>query len=427
MGDILVLKLSYVSQQGFSRNGKEIGVDNMIRIQPGRHAFNILSVLSIVDEFPISASELFGPKRVIRDVLFKLRDEATEIYRVVSYDGTVQCIPSKKLIWKHGQGNLKSIRLTPQGTEIVKYFHPNYSEYYDRYYSTKSTLGGKRSDTVYLDRAHRIGETVAMFYMAGAECRPYVLPSLQTGSIRQTVPPYPSYYISRTVKLAGGAESIDKTGFTRYTGLLFTSDAAYAVYNTRTAVMKWRGQSELKSKYDLTRIVRMNHPSISGQETDSAFLFGKPGMALKTLEANCMNRRLEHRFDEIYHHIHFIPLSQFGIQLLKLYLRPNWREKILSKLFHSDERSYDQGVFEYDAYIDGRYIFSFLDSDIARLLRLDSALQSFTQRNTQVEIVCFPEQRQTLMEFFDLANSASGQLIIRTIELDLLRNALDAT
>lgn len=401
----------------------------MILIQPGRHAYNILTVLSIIDEFPVSAAEIFGPKRVIRDVIFKLRVEKSELYRIRTDDGTIQLFSGKKLIWKHGQGNLKSIRLTAQGTEIIKYFHPNCGEYYERTYSSKSASSGRRSDAVFLDRAHRIGETVAMLYMAGAECRPYALPPLQTESIRETVSSYPSYYISRTVKAAGGDESIDKTGFTRYTGLLFTCDSASAVYNTRSAVMKWRGQSELKAKYDLTRIVRMNHPSISVKDIESVFLFGKPGMALKTLEANCMNRRLEHRFDEIYQHIHFIPLTQFGVQLLKIYLQPKWREKILSKLFRPEERSYDQGIFEYDACINGRYIFSFLDSDIARLLRLDSALQSFTHKNTHVEIICFPEQKQTVMEFFSLANTvaATAPISIRTIDLGTLCQALDIT
>lgn len=80
----------------------------MILIQPGRHAYNILTVLSIIDEFPVSAAEIFGPKRVIRDVIFKLRVEKSELYRIRTDDGTIQLFSGKKLIWKHGQGNLKS-------------------------------------------------------------------------------------------------------------------------------------------------------------------------------------------------------------------------------------------------------------------------------------------------------------------------------
>ena len=74
---------------------------------------------------------------------------------------------------------------------------------------------------------------------------------------------------------------------------------------------------------------------------------------------------------------------------MRLFARPNWKAQLNELLFDEDDLSKNQGVMEYDAFVDGKYVYSFLDNDIARLIRLREALQTGTH---PFEIICFPEQ-----------------------------------
>lgn len=78
-------------------------------------------------------------------------------------------------------------------------------------------------------------------------------------------------------------------------------------------------------------------------------------------------------------------------------------------MFEPDIRSFDKGLFEYDACVDGVYILSHLDGDIARLIRFREAIQT---QNGQFEILCFPHQTHFLREYM-------GQTVnIKTIDMD---------
>ncbi len=123
---------------------------------------------------------------------------------------------------------------------------------------------------------------------------------------------------------------------------------------------------ECKAKYYLIDIVCRNYVS---QEVDSAILFGKMDeIAFTTLKENEKNRRLGLRFDGIYQHIHFIPLNEFGVRQLKIISIPNWKEKLLNELFEPQTRSYECGLFVYDALI---FLKKYLGSSVTfRLLDL---------------------------------------------------------
>lgn len=68
---------------------------------------------------------------------------------------------------------------------------------------------------------------------------------------------------------------------------------------------------------------------------------------------------------------------------------PDWKEKLLDLFFEPEQRSYDRGVFEYDAYVDGVYVLSHLDGDIARLIRFK---ESVVNRTDKYEVLCFEDQ-----------------------------------
>lgn len=125
-------------------------------------------------------------------------------------------------------------------------------------------------------------------------------------------------------------------------------------------------------------------------DVTSAILFGKTvGVALETLNLSRRKRRLDLRFDDNYQHIYFIPLNELGKRQLKIFTVQNWKEKILDALFDPETRSYDKGAFEYDALIEGKYVYSFLDGDLARLKRLKSVIDD---GNKKVEVVCYHHQ-----------------------------------
>ena len=123
---------------------------------------------------------------------------------------------------------------------------------------------------------------------SGVEIRPYLLPVLQTESIRQTVTGgRHTFYFARDLKKLRAGEQ-NKTMFTRTVGALFSTGSCYAVYNTRASAMKWSGLGEFKALHSLNELARMN----AGVGMDSAILFGaSEEMALATLAASAHPNR----------------------------------------------------------------------------------------------------------------------------------------
>ena len=170
---------------------------------------------------------------------------------------------------------------------------------------------------------------------------------------------------------------------------------------------------EFKTLHSLIEVARLN---AGVSQIDTAILFGESyKTAYKTMLENQKNRRLEFRFDGIYRHIHFVPMNEFGIRLLKILILPDRKQKLLDLLFEPECRSNDLGAFEYDAYINGVYVLSFLDSDIARLMRFSEAR---SYRTEMLEVLCFPEQVELIKNYL------GSDVSIKTIGLEQIEDAL---
>ena len=170
---------------------------------------------------------------------------------------------------------------------------------------------------------------------------------------------------------------------------------------------------EFKALHNLIEVGRLNAGT---DQIDSAVLFGESGdIALKTLLESDKSRRLEFRFDSIYHHIYFMPMDMCGVRQLSILSVPDWKEKLLDLLFEREVRSFDKGLFEYDACVDGVYILSHLDGDIARLIRFKEGIRNQTGR---FEILCFPHQTHFLQEYM------GGLVGIKTIGMDAVEAEL---
>lgn len=355
----------------------------MIQFFPGSQVWQLITVLSLVGEYPNSQRQLLGDKENLRLLINKALQ--TQTYRNRLTGDTMTC----KLLTVSGKGANKTIRLYKGALPILEWIHPEAYQCYMR----NSNNHRFSSYHYHIDRNHRIAEVLAMCMRAGIEVRPYLLPKFQFEKLAPVRLSEASMYLAKDLKKLGEME-FNKTMFTRMVGAVFAGGTCYAAYNTRNAVMKWSGGGEIKTCQSLTEIARLN---AGVRDVTSAILFGQSeDIALKTLLESDTSPRAENRFDNIYRRIHFIPMNEFGIQQLRFFSVPDWKEQLLDILFDPEERSYNRGDFEYDAYIDGVYIYSHLDGDIARLIRFKPHAVSHSK---SCEVLCFHHQMPFLRKY----------------------------
>lgn len=374
----------------------------MLTLRPGSQAFLLVSLLAVTGEFPLRSLHLLGNERVLRELV--RRGSGRQAIR--NSDGSAQV--DTRLFQISGKGLDKSLRLYKGALSVLDWLHPTAYRYYmDSFYGHRFP-----GDSAHRERNHRVAEAAAMFMRSGAEIWPYLLPALQTESIRQTVTDRHAFYFARDIKKLRAGEQ-NKTMFTRTVGALFSGGSCFAVYNTRTAAMKWNGLGEFKTLHSLNELSRMN----AGTGVDSAILFGTTvDTALSTLEASAHPNRPEFRFDRIYPHIHFVPLNSFGARMLKLLLKPDWNRKLLNVLFDPEGRVKNGiGLTECDAIVGGVSVLSHFDGDIARLLRFREAAELY---GGKYEVLCFPEQAAFVREYI---GSLAG---VRTISMDRIEEAM---
>lgn len=377
----------------------------MITLRPGSHAYRLLLLLSVAGEFPTRSMRLLGSVRSLEALVYRL--EHTQQFRSESGADLGSC----KMLSVSGKRDRRTIRLHKTALPLLDALHPAALEQY------LALSGGHRfsSSDAHVQRNHRVAETLAMCMGAGVEFRPYVLPALQKQRIVQIVPPSPAFYISRSLKRLDSTE-MNKTIFTRLAGALFSQGTCWAVYNTRSAVMKWSGMGEFKTAQHLAELARMN---AGLPRADHALLLGEcMDTALHTMEESDRSRRMELRFDRIYPHVHFIPLNWQGIRLLKILTLPDWNEQILSAVFPPEWRAAGPGIIEHDAQRGGTFILSHLDGDLARLLRLRQALE---HSETSCEVLCFPWQTAFIRDYL------GGRVGLREVTMDALEDALGLT
>jgi len=359
----------------------------MVTVKAGSHVYQLLQLLAIAGEFPASSLHLLGNERVIKALVHRL--ETTQVIGFTREDAY-----RTKVFQVKGYRDMRTVKLYSGALLMLRKLHPEAYTYYMDSFQQHRFSGSVH----HIGRNHRVGEAVALVMMAGLEFRPYVLPTLFGSAIITKEFPKPSFYIARNIK-GSEFDDMDKTMFTRIVGALFYPGGCYAVYNTRNAVMKWSGVGEIRAKLYLSGIKPYNAGS---HGVESALLLGNdPGVALQTvLESDkTKNPRKTMRFDKIYRSVHFVPLNSDGIQLLRVLTLPGWNEKILDALFEPEQRPKGYGFMEYDARIDGVYVFSHLDSDLARLIRFREGLCLETETENQFEVLGYPWQAEFLKAY----------------------------
>ena len=355
----------------------------MVIVKAGSQVHKLLQLLSITGEFPASALKLIGNERTLKILVRRL----TSVQDFRLYDNPE--LIRTKLITVSGKRNARTIRFAKGALSILSLIEPNASGYYLK------TFGKRRfsSDTMHMNRNHRVSEVIAMLFASGIQAKPYALPRLSLTEKNQRILSSPSFYIARDLKQTGN-EELNKTCFTRFIGALFYPGGCYAVYNTRNAVMKWSASGERKITGLLTDIARMNSEL---KTVDSALLFGSDeNTALQTVLESDKSKRQYGRMDRVYNKIHFIPLDSDGVRVLNILTLPDWNEKLLESLFDAAQRPKTYSHIECDAIVDGKLVFSHLDCDLARLIRFHDALFDY---HDPTEVLCYPWQEEFLSEY----------------------------
>lgn len=374
----------------------------MVQFIPGSQVWQLITLLSIVGEYPLGSRHLLGNKAVFKNLVHKLNRPQT--FCNIETGDTMTC----RLLSVSGDDRNRNIRLCKVALPILEWISPKCQSYHLNSFRKHNFS----SSVSHRERNHRIGEAVTMCMRAGIEARPFLLPELQNEAFVRVIPSEAVMYPSKDLKRLSEDE-MSKTSFTRMVGALFACGTCYAMYNTRSATMKWSGKGEFKARDSLRDLSNMN-AEIS--IVNSAILIGQSGtVALNTILESDKSQKQEFRFDSVYDHIYFIPLNEDGIRQLRFLTVPDWKEKILNMLFDPEERSYNRGRFEYDAIVDDVYIYSYLDADIARLMRLHETLSALKR---DVVVLCFAYQVSFLREYF-------GPMVeLKVIDFDTVEDEL---
>ena len=356
----------------------------MFRITPSSQVNKLLTILSVVGEFPFDSRGLIGSEGYFNNLIYK--HTRPDDYAFSNSDKIIH----GQLFQLAGKAELKTIRFHKTGLPILKHLNPiAYQHYLDTYDNHHLRTIEDR-----IIRNHRIAEAAVMCMNAGIEARSYIAPKL-TKQYHQVFPfTDPAFYLSKHLKKID-PDGFNKTKYARIVGALFYQTGCYSVYNLRDTMMKWKPESELKVKLDMTDICTMN---TENQEVQSTIFFcSSYQTGFRVLEEWKSNSDLRTLFTSVYKHVHFIPINEFGVQLLKILTVPHWNERLLRMFFRNEDRSFGMGDMPYDAEMNGTYILSFLDSDFARLYLFRNNIGKFPDRKWLV--LCFQHQAMFLREY----------------------------
>ena len=178
--------------------------------RPDSQLRQLITMLSIVGEYPIRSLYLLGNERAYKALVHKLT--TPETFRIPQTETEL----TTRLLTVTGKGNSRSVRFYKGALPILDWLHPDAYRYYmDAFWEHKFP-----GNAAHRDRNHRVAEAAAMCMRSGVECRPYMLPILQNRTITKRIPDAPCFYLAKELKKLGEAE-MNKTMFTRMVGTAY--------------------------------------------------------------------------------------------------------------------------------------------------------------------------------------------------------------
>lgn len=373
----------------------------MIKFVPGSHTYSLISLLSVVGEFPTYSLSLIGNRRTLQGLITRLNN----VHEV--RDNTGKTLTKGRIINIIGKGLKRRIRLDNDALPLVEYL--GLKDYY-----TETILKNRfPSDMSHLERTFRFAEIAAIFMRSNIEFRTQYLPKLQVKESIKRIQKQTIFYQSRLFKAIKLPEYNTLVRNSKIIGMMIAFDEAFLVYNFRSCWLRKMMEGESKILLFVDLLARYN---FEVKQTKSAIVFGKSyKVALRTLKSYIPMSSKNIRLDDVYKNIFFIPNTDFGTRLVRFFTIRNWREKILASLFGAkfDSKSIDGTIFH--AVEGDIVIFSFLDSNLTGLMCFRDFLIN-TKRTGG--IICYPEQEKLVKEYF------GSKIKIKTVSIDRVEEVL---
>lgn len=372
----------------------------MIIFNESVRAYKLVSLLSVVGEYPIASLGLLGNERGYKRLIREM--SAKQTYRNSKTGEEVTCTALSILRKSH-----HTIRLKLKALPLMEWVGG--AEYWQEAWGKNHWSGNESS----IERHHRVAEVVAMMQRANIEYRPWKMPKLQTEKYLPDLITDSSFYISKEFKLKE-QDDAKQIGFTRFTGVMASPAECITVYNARSSVMKWGKKGESKAKGNIRKYIKSS--CRNGEIQKMILMSDNFDTAIATVlqtekdeekEIQYQKYKRKHSYSlhnsmtSLYKSVYYVPLNEFGMKLLQLLSIPNNREEVLNLFYDEEELSYGNGSSIYDAYRGGRRIVSFLDGDIARLKMFKDAIEYHKKRGEHYDyaVLCFPEQKEYLKRY----------------------------
>ena len=331
---------------------------------------------------------------------------------------TVLKLKKEQYVTVVGHGDYKTIRLTKKSFPIIKNIYPELLDYYlsitDNHHFRGGSSNGNDIGKRFVWRRHRIAEALCMFSQLNVELLPFEKGTLHsTSKISGVIEPDERVFYSSIEVKNVDPEQKYKTDFTRMLGVYFSPGGVYPVYNTNKRLMKWNRQGELKAKILVEDIASSNHFSYLKRliKIDNAILFGEDyDMLLRILRENGeSSSNFEFlSFDNVFTNIYYVLLNSNGKKQIEIMSHENWQETIASAVL-GPSRNPPFNI-DCDDFNDNKYTLLFLDGNIGRLNRFKQGKD--LNSNSKFEIVCYPDQVDFMIDFFN------NDIEISTVSLD---------
>ncbi len=325
----------------------------------------VLQIIAVSGEFPPAFSGHFpGGSSYIESVIGKLKKDG--------------------LLRSYSKNGLRGLRLTTGAKRLLL---QKYLVDLVPYLTGASETNSLKSEPERRLRLHRMAEALLILHNAQIPSLPWEKPSIQDWFSKTTL--FPVYYSSREFKSLGSL--CTKIRNSRMTGVLFTEQAFFPIYNMASTFPRWAYNAEIRLKAVLqTEFHCRSQSSVNG------IVFGSSPMQIPAI----LNDMAQNHFllDGSYPHFYFLTLDHFGeigtFQLCQPDLQEQLNEILAENLLPpSPAMPIEHDALEQDG---SPVLFSYL-CDLPRLHRFRCAL---TLHNRTGSILCFDYQVEALRAVF---------------------------
>lgn len=310
-------------------------------------------------------------------------------------------IKKDNLLSVYSGNSLRGFRLTGKGKRYLLERRP---ERYQVLFSGESTLNAPKYTVSHRTRLCRMAEVLVTMLNTDILILPWEKPLFrQTNtSLHELLLERPAYYTSLEVKDMGPQGM--KIRGSRATGVLFTEQTLYAVYNTGSADMRWDNRAETRLKA-LMQTELSRYSILSGTKSHElqAILF--------VSDMGCLERLLSGADSDTgdnaakartayfllygsYEHVHLLTSDRKGELVLRFLTDAIAKSSLDALLMQDLNAAGETSGMDYDAVErDGRPVLFGYTADLPRIARFANALDYQEKKGV---VICFDFQKTAL-------------------------------